>query len=166
VKNNRVLSVALKKLGRKNYSEKEFREKLLKNFPSDQVDETIARIKKFGYLNDRELALYLTEDYLRKNKEYYYILSKLKQRKIREDVTEEIKNKFDFKREMEAADDFFSRNVKRKKKNTLFMNLKSRGFSNGTVSEIMKRYFRQRPEEEYDKGKFTPGKECDEPLDI
>ncbi len=127
----------LRLLAVKSYSEEELKEKLAGYAVESEIDGIIEECVKRGYLNDRTLAEYLTEKYLKKTKGYLHILSVLERRKIRQDAIERIKRDFDFDREFSEAEKFFLKNRKKKKFSSLIFSLKTKGFSYRSLNRIM-----------------------------
>ncbi|MBN1445640.1 MAG: RecX family transcriptional regulator [Candidatus Omnitrophica bacterium] len=137
MKNKKAYSRALRLLAGKSYSEEELKEKLSEYAAEPGIDGIIEECVKRGYLNDRALAEYLAEKYLKKTKGYLYILSVLERRKIRQDAIEEVKRDFDFEREFSEAEKFFLKNRKKKKLSSLLFSLKTKGFSYRSINRIM-----------------------------
>jgi SOS response regulatory protein OraA/RecX len=150
VKNKKAYSSALKMLSRRGYSEAELREKLSGFASEAETNEIVEECKRFKYLNDKLLADFLVEKYLKKSKGYYYIFSVLEKRKISCDLIAQMKEDFDLEREYSAAKNFFLETLKKKKKkSSIIFSLKSRGFSLPTINRIMHKYL-------YNSGIYIP----------
>ncbi len=124
-------------LYRRSYSVGELREKLVDIASPEEIDEILEECKRRKYVNDRVLAAFLSEKYLKKSKGFFYILAILEKRKIPDDIIKEVRENFDFNREFKIARDFFLKNRKRKKISYLIFSLKSRGFSYPTINRLM-----------------------------
>jgi len=72
-------------LSKKNYSEKELKEKL-NQFDKIVVDEIIKRLKEDGLVDDKNLAKKIVEKFLERKKGLNYIIRELKRRKIPEEI--------------------------------------------------------------------------------
>jgi SOS response regulatory protein OraA/RecX len=143
VKNKRLYARALKLLGLKSRSEAELREKICGDAEEEEVDEVIEECKRHRYLDDRALAEYIVDSSLKKNKGYWYIVSALEKRNIREDIIEEVKDSFDFETEFKKAEEFVCKNREKKSISSLFFSLKSKGFSSPVLSRIKQRYLKR-----------------------
>ncbi|MCM8760135.1 MAG: recombination regulator RecX [Candidatus Omnitrophica bacterium] len=139
----KLYSRALKLLSRKGYSEAELREKIGDEAEQEDVEEVIERCKKHHYLDDKLLADYLVDRYLKKGKGFWYIISTLEKRKIKEEVIEDVKNNFNFETEYKKAEEFVQRNRKKKGISSLIFSLKSKGFSYPVINRIARKYFRE-----------------------
>lgn len=142
MKNKKLYSRALKLLGRKSYSEAELREKLRDGAEEEEVEEVIEECKRHHYLDDRALAEYLVDRYLKKTKGFWYIISALEKRKIGEDIIQEIKDNFDFEVEYRKAEEFVNKNKREKDISSLIFSLKSKGFSYPVVNRIVRKYLK------------------------
>lgn len=151
MKNKKLYSRALKLLGRKSYSEAELREKLSPDGEEKEIDEVIEECKRCHYLDDRELAEQILDKYLKKTKGFWYIISALEKRKIREEIIEEIKKNFRFDIEYRKAEEFVSKNRKKKGISSILFSLRSKGFSYPVLNKIAKKYLKEGEEgsEEY-----------------
>jgi SOS response regulatory protein OraA/RecX len=144
VKNKELYAKALKLLGQKVYSEAELREKLYRYAGNDEVDDVIQECKRRRYLDDKALAEYLVERNLQRGKGFWYIISVLEKRKIREDIIEEIKNSFDFETEYKKAEEVVCRSRKKKKDiSSIIFSLKSKGFSYPVLNRIGQKYLKK-----------------------
>jgi len=75
------ISFAIKALGRKSLFSCELEQKLYKKgYKSSEINETLARLKDLGYLDDNDLSKQLILSYLDKGKGFYWIKLKLKER--------------------------------------------------------------------------------------
>ncbi|MCX8082867.1 MAG: RecX family transcriptional regulator [bacterium] len=142
MKNKKLYQRAIKLLGRKNYSEAELREKIRGDAEEEEIEEVIEECKKQHYLDDSALADYLVDRYLEKRKGFWYIISALEKRKIREDIVKEIKDNFNFEVEYKKAEEFVRKNRKRKDISSILFSLKARGFSYPVISRIAKEYIK------------------------
>lgn len=129
---------ALRLLSKKNYSEKELKEKL-SQFNKIVVDEIIKRLKEDGLIDDKNLAEKIVEKFLERKKGLYYIMRELKRRKIPEEIINQIKENFDFQREYKIAEELAEKR-KEKKGSVLFLFLKGKGFSSDTLNKIKEKY--------------------------
>jgi len=73
---------ALKYINRYPKTEEELRVKLLtKHYPEDEIDDTIARLKKMNRVNDEQFArLYFQSESVKKGKPPYLVKQKLIQK--------------------------------------------------------------------------------------
>lgn len=126
---------AIKLLARRNYSEKELRNKL-SEFDFDVVEKILEKLKKKGFIDDKKLAERISEKGFEKKKGLYYIINNLKRRGIPEEIINQIKERFDFEREYKIAEDL----ILKKRKRSLFLYLKGRGFSSETLLKLREKY--------------------------
>lgn len=131
---------AMDYLARRDHSEKELVEKLLKHFPIDDVEEVVAEVKDRGWLlPPQELAEKVTQSLHRKNKGYLYIQHFLRQKGLPEIPKEpEI--------EYEKAQAIISAKAKDPQDRTKVASLlKNRGFDTETVSRVIHEIRRNTP---------------------
>jgi regulatory protein len=85
------LALALNLLSRRDHSEAELRKKLSpKGFAAEALDETMARLKNAGYLDDRRFARSFAESALRNGRGYGFRLRlELSRRGIADEIIEE-----------------------------------------------------------------------------
>jgi len=154
VKNKKLYQKALKLLSKKGYSEAELREKIGGDAEEEEIDEVIEECKKQHYLDDRALAEYLVDRNLKRTKGFWYIISALEKRKIKEDIIEEIKDNFDFDVEYRKAEEFVRKNRKKKGISSIIFSLKSRGFSYPVVNRVAREYLQHPPKADDESGQF------------
>ncbi|MCM8762196.1 MAG: RecX family transcriptional regulator [Candidatus Omnitrophica bacterium] len=142
MKNKKLYNRALKLLSRKGYSEAELREKISVDAKEDEVEEVIEECKKQRYLDDRTLAEYLVERNLKRTKGFWYIISTLEKRKIKEEVIEDVKNNFNFEDEYKKAEEFVRKNKRKKGISSILFSLKSKGFSYPVMNRIAGKYLK------------------------
>ncbi|MRR55858.1 MAG: regulatory protein RecX [Deltaproteobacteria bacterium] len=85
------LALALNLLSRRDHSEAELRKKLFpKGFTAEALDETMARLKSAGYLDDRRFARSFAESALRNGRGYGFRLRlEMSRRGIAAEIIEE-----------------------------------------------------------------------------
>jgi SOS response regulatory protein OraA/RecX len=135
VKNKDIFESILKLLSKKDYSEKE----IIDKFPSIPKS-VLNKLKKEKLIDDYALSRKIIESLQRKGKGFFYILKELERRKIDEKIIEKIKEEYDMDGEVERCKEIFEKLKKRKKIQSLIMNLKSRGFSDEIIEKVIK-YF-------------------------
>jgi SOS response regulatory protein OraA/RecX len=135
VKNKDIFESILKLLSKKDYSEKE----VIDKFPSISKS-VLNKLKKEKLIDDYALSRKIIESLQRKGKGFFYILKELERRKIDEKIIEKIKEEYDMDGEVERCKEIFEKLKKRKKIQSLIMNLKSRGFSDEIIEKVIK-YF-------------------------
>lgn len=135
MKNNSVYEKILKLLSKKDYSEEELKEK----FP-DLPSSIINKLRQEKLIDDEKLAGRIVEYLQRKGKGYYYILRELERRKIKNQVIEDIKKNYDFEKEIERCGEVFQK-LKDKKKKSIILNLKARGFPDEIIEKVMENFF-------------------------
>ena len=129
---------ALRLLSKKSYSENELKEKL-SQYDKNVIDEIIKRLKKDGLIDDKKLAEKIVEKFFERKKGLYYIIRKLKRKKIPEEIINQIKENFDFQREYKIAKELVERR-KDKSRSSLFLFLKGKGFSSSTFNKLREKY--------------------------
>lgn len=129
---------ALRLLSKKSYSENELKEKL-SQYDKNVIDEIIKRLKKDGLIDDKKLAEKIVEKFFERKKGLYYIIRELKRKKIPEEIITQVKENFDFQREYKIAKELVERR-KNKKKSSLFLFLKGKGFSSSTFNKLREKY--------------------------
>ncbi|MCM8830407.1 MAG: RecX family transcriptional regulator [Candidatus Omnitrophica bacterium] len=142
MENKKLYNKALKLLSRKSYSEAELREKISGEVEEEDIEEVIEECKKQHYLDDRALAEYLVDRNLKRTKGFWYIISALEKRKIKEEVIEDIKNNFNFEAEYKKAEEFVRKNRRKKDISSILFSLKSKGFSYPVINRIARKYLR------------------------
>ena len=135
MKNKDIFESILKLLSKKDYSEKE----VIDKFPSISKS-VLNKLKKEKLIDDYALSRKIIESLQRKGKGFFYILKELERRKIDEKIIEKIKEEYDMDGEVERCKEIFEKLKKRKKIQSLIMNLKSRGFSDEIIEKVIK-YF-------------------------
>jgi len=129
---------ALQLLSKKSYSENELKEKL-SQYDKNVIDEIIKRLKEDGLIDDKKLAEKIVEKSFERKKGLYYIIRKLKRKKIPEEIINQIKENFDFQREYKIAKELVERR-KNKSRSSLFLFLKGKGFSSDTFNKLREKY--------------------------
>ena len=81
-KSKSALDYALKILGMRDYSEKTLRDKILSRFPSEECEETIAKLKEYGYIDDGRFAEIFTSSKLQSGHGHFYIKWKLSEKGV------------------------------------------------------------------------------------
>lgn len=86
-----ALALAANILSRRDHSEAELRRKLsAKGFPEETLDETMARLKSAGYLDDRRFAHGFAESAIRNGRGYGFRLRlELSRRGVAEEIIED-----------------------------------------------------------------------------
>ena len=139
--------LALRKLTRRAYSEKELELYLQKQkFSGDEILAVLAKLKKWGYLNDQQLAANLYEYYLRnKSYGYFYIRQKLHIKNIPAEIINSLLENYDLEQEFTRAQTLTEKFIKNKKRQKqpfqlggmLSRYLSRRGFHQSTIRKIM-----------------------------
>ena len=141
--NTRILSFAFRFLSRRDFSKRELEEKLKEKYGKREVEEVIRYLEKKGLIDDKRLAKKIMDKYMEKGKGYYYITGELKRRKIDEKVIDEVMDNFDFEREFRNGERYFLQNRGKKDISSIFLALKSRGYSEKTIERIGEKYGKQ-----------------------
>jgi len=135
----KVLSKTLNLLSKKNYSEHELREKL--NLYDNQiVEKVITKLKESNLIDDKKYAENIVEKSLKKGKGLYYIINILRKKGIDENIINQIKENFDFGQEYKVVQSLINKIKRKKGYKSLFLFLKSRGFSTETINKLMEKY--------------------------
>jgi len=133
VKNKEIFEKVLKLLSKKDYSEKE----IIDKFPF--IPQTVLnKLKKEKLIDDYSLSKKIIESLQRKGKGFFYILKELERRKINSEIIENVKREYDMVGEIERCKKIFEKLKNKKNKQTLIMNLKSRGFPEEIIEEVIK----------------------------
>ncbi|MCC7430875.1 regulatory protein RecX [bacterium] len=141
---------ALNILSKKYFSEQELKQKL-KNFSEKAVEKVVFELKKYGYVDDKELAKRLVHDFVKiKGFGEFKIKIELQRRKINENLIEETLEEFyNEETEIDSAKKHFFKKLRslknpqdQKEKTKLYRYLLSKGFSTDTVNEIFNEQFR------------------------
>ncbi len=132
MKNKEIFNKVLKLLSKKDYSEKEIIEKIPSITPS-----ILNKLKKEKLIDDFSLSKRIVESLKNKGKGYHYILKELERRKIDAKVIEEFKNNYDFYEELERCKNVINK-LKNRKKQSIILNLKSRGFPEEVIEKLLK----------------------------
>ncbi len=125
-----TLSYAFKLLAKKDYFEKELRQKLFqKGFSEKDIEETINYLKKEGYINDEKLLNRYKELAIQKGESELKLKSKL----FRKGISN---INFSYEEELESAL-YLLRNKFKKEKNyqNIVKFLKNRGFKYSVIQE-------------------------------
>ena len=127
-----------KLLSRRDYSEKEIREKLLKKgFSEEIVERVVEYLKEEGYINDIELGERLKELAIERGKSKLYLKKKLYQKGI-----SNIEISYD--EELKAAVNLLKKKYKKEKDYRKVLKfLINRGFSYGVASEAAKEFIEE-----------------------
>ncbi len=127
-----------KLLSRRDYSEKEIREKLLKKgFSEEIVERVVEYIKEEGYINDRELGERLKELAIERGKSKLYLKKKLYQKGISS-------IEISYEEELEAAVNLLKKKYKKEKDYRKVLKfLINRGFSYSVASEAAKEFIEE-----------------------
>ncbi len=132
MKNKEIFEKVLKLISKKDYSEKE----IIDKFP--QITPTLLeKLKKERLIDDFSLCQKIVDKLKNKGKGYYYIVRELERRKIKEEIIEDFKKKYDFEEEFERCKEILKK-LKSKDKNTILLNLKSKGYSEKTIERLLK----------------------------
>jgi len=135
VEEKEIFKKILKILSKRDYSEKEIKEKVPQLTPS-----LLNKLKKEKLIDDFFLSKKITEKLQNRGKGFYYILRELERRKIKEDVIEKFKKEYDFGKDFEICKKLVDR-LKGKKKTSIILALKSKGFSDETIEKVISKYF-------------------------
>ncbi|MCM8766488.1 MAG: RecX family transcriptional regulator [Candidatus Omnitrophica bacterium] len=132
MKNKEIFEKVLKLISKKDYSEKE----IIDKFP--QITPTVLeKLKKERLIDDFSLCQKIVDKLKNKGKGYYYIVRELERRKIKEEIIEDFKKKYDFEEEFERCKEILKK-LKSRDKNTILLNLKSKGYSEKTIERLLK----------------------------
>jgi len=132
VKNKDIFERILKLLSKKDYSEKEIIEK----FPFIP-QSVLNKLKKEKLIDDYSLSKKIIESLQRKGKGFFYILKELERRKINPEIIESVKREYDMVGEIERCRKILEKLKNKKNRQTLIMNLKSRGFPDETIEKVI-----------------------------
>jgi len=142
-KRDKILSRAIKSLGKKDYSKRELKESLEKKFCKEEIEEAIKFLERKGLIDDKKLAQKIIDKYMERGKGYYYIERELKRRKIEEKVINEMMENFDFEKEFQNGEKYILKNMGKRDISSIFLTLKSRGYSEKTMERVGERYGKQ-----------------------
>jgi len=103
--NKNPLTLALKRLSVRAYSQKELEGYLDKfDFSREQIKDVLAQLRSWGYLDDQKYAVSLINHYTNyKQYGYFYILNKLQEKGISEEIITSLLNDYDEQEELERA---------------------------------------------------------------
>ncbi len=141
---NDALSAAFTLLKTRGRSEEELRERLLrKGFKETVIYDTISRLKEYGYINDKVLAVQIVE-YGRRERHLGKrgLVSLLRKRRIPEETIKSLD--IDEEPDRETASRLVNRKLKllanlpaEKRWRRLYGYLSRRGYSSGLIREVM-----------------------------
>jgi len=149
--NKKPLTLALKKLSIRAYSQKELESYLLKyDFSREQIKEVIAQLLSWGYLDDQKYAVYLLNHYTNhKQYGYFFIYQKLQEKGIPEQIITALLIDYDEQKELararNLAEKFIANKGNQKSaeqiKNMLARYLSRKGFSTANIMTIINENF-------------------------
>lgn len=126
-----VIKKILKLLSKKDYSEKEIKEKIPSLTP-----HILKKLKDNKLIDDFSLSQKIIEKLQNKGKGFHYIFKELERRKIKEQIIEKLKKEYDFEKEFETCKKIVEK-LKGKSINSIIMNLKSRGFCEDIIEKVI-----------------------------
>lgn len=88
IRSKTPLDYALRVLTRKDYFEREMRDKITEHFGSEQAEETIARLKDYGYVNDEKCREMLIVSRLRSGYGIFRIKQELSEKGVSDDLSD------------------------------------------------------------------------------
>ncbi|HOJ40292.1 MAG TPA: RecX family transcriptional regulator, partial [bacterium] len=140
MKGKRLLSYALRLLGRRDYTRAEMLAHLMKmgDCP-EEVENVIEFLEKKRYLNDEQLAVRLIEEQLGKGRGLWRIRALLERRGLKHELIDKLMDSFDFEKELRAARDYLRKRLAQRRKISV-LTLRSRGFSSETMERLRKFY--------------------------
>lgn len=141
---NEIWNLALKILSRRAHSEYELRQKLYqKDYSIDEVNQVIARLLPYGYINDTEFAKNLFEKYLRLKKySFTIIICKLKQHGVTDSVIKNVTQSYNYEEEWNSAVKLVInrfKTVDATNKEKIYRFLATRGFSTTTINKVFQK---------------------------
>jgi regulatory protein len=149
--NKNPLTLALKKLSVRAYSEKELENFLVKyGFSREQIKEVLAQLLSWGYLNDQRYAANLINHYTNyKQYGYFFLYKKLQEKGIPEQIIISVLTDYDQQEELERArrlaEKYLANKVKQKSaeqlKNMLARHLSRKGFLTANIMTIINENF-------------------------
>ncbi len=135
---NKAKSEAFKLLSRRDYSEREIVQKLLrKGFEQSIVENVVNYLKEEGYINDKKLGERLKEIAIEKGKSNVFLKKKLYSKGI-------CNIELSYSEELESAKNLLRRKYKGDKNfKQIVKFLLNRGFSYGIASEAAKSFLEE-----------------------
>ncbi len=137
----RLLSIRLR-------SNKELKERLKRKFPDEEIEKTMDKLKKWGYINDKEFANAWIKDRLKNNpKGKFLLIRELQKKGIESEIIENVLQKlYPSEKEKELAEkialkkwDKDRKIEEKKRKERLYRYLLSRGFPINLVNDILRK---------------------------
>jgi len=143
------MEYALRLLSARDYPEKRLREKLRDRYDREEEEETIRRLKGYGYIDDNRFAKLFIASKLRAGYGTYYIRPALWERgiEIEDHFFDAVIAEYDIDIERIAYDvlEKYLRRKKNeeywKKKRNAFAYMMRRGYNNETIERLMREYF-------------------------
>lgn len=132
-------------LSKRMHSSHEIKNKLIRKFPLEVVNETIKELERLDYINDARFATAYATELQNKGLGRRLIINKMARRGIAQSLCEDSTPKESLSSEKEHAMEFLKSRKKmldrepdtRKKKEKIFRMLKSRGFSNEIIFTLI-----------------------------
>ena len=130
----------------RNHAEKEIRDKLGKNYDDTTVSTVIEKLKTLKLIDDEKFAKEWTEYRLHHNKSKNFIMRELNKKGIQRETASEILNSKEID-EVEMAYEVIKNKLPRykkleplKAKSKIFQFLANKGFSDGTIENIVEQF--------------------------
>ena len=149
--NKNPLTLALKKLSVRAYSQKELESYLVKyDFSREQIKEVLVQLLSWGYLNDQRYAVNLLNYYTNhKQYGYFFIYKKLQEKGLSEQIITAVLIDYDEQEELERvrhlAEKYIANKVNQKSaeqlKNMLARHLSRKGFLTTNIMTILNENF-------------------------
>lgn len=144
-KSNDLFNKVLNYISYQMRSEYEIEKYLLdKDASSEDVGLIIEKLKKFGYLNDEELANYVFDSVLRNQKGPKVLENKLQEKRIDNLIIKEYLNKYNYSLEYEVASEVIEKEKNKnndepikKQKQSIYNKLLRYGFSSNIINNIV-----------------------------
>ncbi|HPN84672.1 MAG TPA: RecX family transcriptional regulator [Victivallales bacterium] len=143
-----IMKKAASLLCRRMHSAHELRNKLIKKFSPEAVNMAINELIRLDYLNDARFASAFAAELQKKGLGRIMVINRMMKRGLPLSLCEETVPQEPKETEIEHANEFLrtrrkslERVVPQNRKDKLFRMLKSRGFSNETIFEILDSYF-------------------------
>lgn len=145
---NIALKFAMKLIGLRRRSEFEIRQRLKsKRISREMTDEIVEELKKYNYVDDEKFAESYINDRINLHPAGRYLIKmELKSKGIRENIIDDALNEIlDIEKELEIAGLLFEKKLKtinsndpRKVRIKVMNYLKTKGFSSGTIGQLIK----------------------------
>ena len=137
-----IWNSSLKILSRRDHSEYELRQKLRqKEYSNEAIDDVIARLVPYGYIDDTKFATNLFQKYLRLNKySFTIILCKLKQHGITDEIIKTVTASHSSEEEWQSALKLVVNRFKvldDTNREKMYRFLGTRGFSTTTIHKVI-----------------------------